>query len=105
MAITTNHPINSTLKKAIAYICNPEKTDNELLISSFACTPATADLEFAMTNDLAYREGNHLARHIIQAFAPGETTPQEAHEIGMKFAEQILGGKYEFVLTTHVDYL
>ncbi|EKC81207.1 relaxase, partial [human gut metagenome] len=33
----------------------------------------------------------------------GETTPEEAHKIGMELAGAVLGGKYEFVLTTHVD--
>ena len=38
-----------------------------------------------------------------QAFEPGEVSPEEAHEIGMQLAKEILGGKYEFVLTTHID--
>ncbi len=48
MAVTKNHPINSTLK-AIRYICNPEKTDGTLLIDSYGCTPETADIEFEWT--------------------------------------------------------
>ena len=40
---------------------------------------------------------------LIQSFAVGETTPEEAHKIGMELAGAVLGGKYEFVLTTHVD--
>ena len=40
---------------------------------------------------------------MIQSFAVGETTPEEAHKIGMELAQAVLGGKYEFVLTTHVD--
>lgn len=40
---------------------------------------------------------------MIQSFAVGETTPEEAHKIGMELAGAVLGGKYEFVLTTHVD--
>ena len=47
--------------------------------------------------------GTHLGRHLIQSFAVGETTPEEAHKIGMELAGAVLGGKYEFVLTTHVD--
>ena len=39
----------------------------------------------------------------IQSFAVGETTPEEAHKIGMELAGAVLGGKYEFVLTTHVE--
>lgn len=103
MAITKTHPIKSTLKAAIDYILNPEKTDGKLLASSFGCGIETADIEFAWTREVAGDRGTHLARHLIQSFAVGETTPEEAHKIGMELAEKILGGKYEFVLTTHVD--
>ena len=103
MAITKNHPINSTLKKAIEYICNPDKTDGTLLIDSYGCTPETADIEFEWTRKKAKDNGkeSHLARHFIQAFEPGETTPEQAHEIGKKLADEILGGKYEYILSTH----
>ena len=103
MAVTKNHPIDTTLKKAIDYILNPDKTDDRLLVYSYGCEPETADIEFEWTRNSAPHESPHLARHIIQAFEPGETTPQEAHEIGKRWAEKILGGKYEFVLTTHID--
>ena len=103
MAITKTHPIKSTLKDAIDYICNPSKTDGKLLVSSFGCTAETADIEFAWTRQHAIDKGTNLGRHLIQAFEPGEVTPEEAHEIGMQLAAEILGGKYEFVLTTHID--
>lgn len=103
MAITKTHPIKSTLKKAIDYICNPVKTDEKLLVSSFGCAAETADIEFAWTRKHSIDKGTHLGRHLIQAFEPGETTPEQAHEIGMQLAKEILGGKYEFVLTTHID--
>ena len=103
MAVTKTHPIKSTLKAAIDYILNPEKTDGKLLASSFGCGLETADIEFAWTRETAGDRGTHLGRHLIQSFAVGETTPEEAHKIGMELAKEILGGKYEFVLTTHVD--
>ena len=103
MAVTKTHPIKSTLKAAINYICNPEKTDGKLLVSSYGCAAETADIEFSWTRRHAIDKGTHLGRHLIQAFEPGEVTPEEAHEIGMQLAKEILGGKYEFVLTTHID--
>ena len=103
MAVTKTHPIKSTLKAAIDYICNPEKTDGKLLVSSYGCAAETADIEFAWTRRHAIDKGTNLGRHLIQAFQPGEVTPEQAHEIGMKLAKEILGGKYEFVLTTHID--
>ena len=103
MAVTKTHPIKSTLKAAIDYICNPVKTDGSLLISSYGCSAETADIEFAWTRRHAVDKGENLGRHLIQAFAPGEVTPEEAHQIGLELANEILGGKYEFVLTTHID--
>ena len=103
MAVTKTHPIKSTLKAAIDYICNPDKTDGKLLVPSFGCAAETADIEFDWTRRHAIDKGTHLGRHLIQAFEPGEVSPEEAHEIGMQLAKEILGGKYEFVLTTHID--
>ena len=103
MAVTKNHPINTTLKKALDYICNPEKTDGALLIYSYGCSPETADMEFEWTRNQAREPGPHLARHLIQSFAPGETTPEQAHEIGNQLADEVLGGRFEYVLTTHTD--
>ena len=91
------------MKAAIDYICNPEKTDGKLLVSSYGCAAETADIEFAWTRRHAIDKGTNLGRHLIQAFQPGEVTPEQAHEIGMELAKEILGGKFEFVLTTHID--
>ena len=103
MAVTKTHPIKSTLKAAIDYICNPDKTDGRLLVSAYSCAAETADIEFAWTRRHAIDKGTNLGRHLIQAFEPGEVSPEEAHKIGMQLAKEILGGKYEFVLTTHID--
>ena len=53
MAVTKTHPIKSTLKAAIDYILNPQKTDGKLLASSFVCGLETADIEFAWTREAA----------------------------------------------------
>ena len=103
MAYTKTHPIKSTLMAALDYILNPEKTDDKMLASSYACGIETAYTEFEYTRKHSPERGTHLARHLIQSFAPGETTPEQAHEIGMRLAEEVLGGKYEFVLTTHIN--
>ena len=98
MAVTKTHPIKSTLKAAIDYICNPDKTDGKLLVSSFGCSAETADMEFAWTRRHAIDKGTDLGRHLIQAFEPGEVTPEEAHRIGMELAREVLGDGALFVL-------
>ncbi len=74
-----------------------------MLVSSYGCGIETADLEFEKTRQWAMNKGNNLAHHLIQAFEPGEVTPEAAHEIGRQLADSILGSKYEYVLTTHID--
>lgn len=95
------------MSKAIAYILNPEKTDEKLLVSSYGCACETAAREFEWTRKIAEQKGMNpvriIARHVIQSFEIGEVTPELAHEIGKQFADEILGGKYEYVLTTHID--
>ena len=103
MAITKIHPIKSTLKKAIDYIVDPAKTDDKLLVSSFGCAVEPADLEFEKTRLLAMQKGNNLAHQLIQAFEPGEVSYAQAHEIGRQLADEILGGKYEYVIATHIN--
>lgn len=106
MAVTKTHPIKSTVGKSISYILDEKKTDGKLLVSSYACSYETADIEFKITREKAPSvRGSHIARHLIQSFEPNETTPDQAHEIGKRLAEEVLGGKYEYVLTTQVDYL
>lgn len=107
MAVTKIKAIRGTLSKAIAYILNPEKTDEKLLVSSYGCASETAAREFEWTRRIAGQKGMNpvriIARHVIQSFEIGEVTPELAHEIGKQFADEILGGKYEYVLTTHID--
>lgn len=95
------------MSKAIAYILNPEKTDEKLLVSSYGCASETAAREFEWTRKIAEQKGMNpvriIARHVIQSFEIGEVTPELAHEIGKQFADEILRGKYEYVLTTHID--
>ena len=107
MAVTKIKAIRGTLSKAIAYILNPEKTDEKLLVSSYGCASETAAREFEWTRKIAEQKGMNpvriIARHVIQSFEIGEVTPEIAHEIGKQFADEILGEKYEYVLTTHID--
>lgn len=118
MAIAKIHAIKSTVKKAIDYITNPNKTilpDGTQLVSSFGCATETADIEFNLTANLAnelngdYSKtggANNLAYHMVQSFALEDNkkvTPEEIHELGKQFAERFLQGKHEYVIATHVD--
>ena len=103
MAYTKIHAIKATVDKAIEYICNPDKTDEQIYISSYACAPETAAIDFKYTLDHCRENSPNKAYHLIQAFAPGEVGYEEAHRIGKELADKILEGKYSYVITTHID--
>lgn len=105
MAITRIHPVKATVQKTINYICNRAKTKEELLISSYATSPKTAQYDFKYA--LSKSKGNsdpNLAYHLIQSFAPGEVSYEEAYRIGIELADKLLEGKYSYVIATHVDH-
>ncbi|NLD50727.1 MAG: relaxase/mobilization nuclease domain-containing protein [Clostridiaceae bacterium] len=104
--------ISHILKDRTEYIENNKKTNNKYLVYSYNCTPETAYLDFTASKIL-YNEfkGNEtkkqddvLAYHIRQAFSPDDNiTPEKAHEIGKKLADQFTKGNHEYVIATHVD--
>ena len=103
MAYTKIHAIKATVDKAIEYICNPDKTDEQIYVSSYACAPETAAIDFKYTLDHCRENSPNKAYHLIQAFAPGEVGYEEAHRIGKELADKVLDGKYSYVVTTHID--
>lgn len=103
MAYTKIHAIKATVDKAIDYICNPEKTNEKMFVSSYACSPETAAYDFKYTLDHCRENSPNKAYHLIQAFAPGEVGFEEAHHIGKELADKLLEGKYSYVVTTHID--
>lgn len=104
-----NKSAQQSLRARIAYMVNPEKTNDGALVTSFACAPETADAEFVLSKreyrTLTGREqqSDVLAYQIRQAFAPGEVTPEEANRMGYEFAERFLKGNHAYIVATHVD--
>ena len=105
-----------TAYDSISYITNPEKTENGQLVSSFRCSPETAHFEIMMEQneyeqetgrkviqDYGENKKSYMLMSMRQSFAPGEVTPEQAHEIGCKLAERFLGKKYQYVIATHVN--
>ncbi len=103
MAITNIHPIKTTLKVAIDYICNADKTADEIYISTYLCSRENAYKEFELTKKQYDSKTKVLAHHLIQSFAPNEVSFEEAHQVGKELCDRILEGKYEYVLATHTD--
>ena len=103
MAVTKIHPIKTTLKKAIDYICNGDKTDDEIYVTTHLCSRENAHKEFELTKKQFGSRTKTLAHHLIQSFVPEEVSFEEAHQVGIELCDKILEGKYEYVLATHID--
>ena len=103
MAYTRIHAIKSTVAKAVAYICNPDKTEKQLLVDSFGCGVETAEHDFLYALSRTKSSDKVHAYHLIQSFAKGEISHEEAHRIGIELADKLLGGKYSYVVATHTD--
>ena len=103
MAYTRIHAIKATVQKALKYICNPEKTDGQILIDSFACGIETSHYDFMEALSKSSGVGNKQAFHLIQSFAPGEVDFDTAHQVGIELADKLLENKYSYVIATHID--
>ena len=94
----------TALDEIIQYVVNRNKTEKRLFESSINCdSPQTAFHEMQETKQRWQKIGGVLGYHLIQSFAPDETTPEEAHKIGVEFARQLYGDRYEVVIGTHLD--
>ena len=104
MATSKIKSIKTTLRKAIDYIVNPDKTDGGLLVDTHGCSVETADLEMALTAKKGTGQGDRIGYHLMQSFSPDDDiTPEKALQLGKEFAQKVTGGKYEFVIATHID--
>ena len=103
MAYTKIHAIQATVHKAVDYICNPAKTDESILISSYGCSPETAAYDFRFALSRTSQSDPNKAYHLIQSFLPGEVSYKEAHRIGVELADKLLEGRYSYIVTTHID--
>lgn len=108
MAYTKIHAVTATVGKAVNYICNPDKTDGSILISSYGCSPQTAVYDFKFALSKTDPADPNKAYHLVQSFAPDECkngllNPEKAHQIGNELAEKLLGNAYSYIVTTHID--
>ena len=103
MAYTKIHAVTATVNKAVDYICNPDKTDEGILISSYGCSPETAAYDFKFALSKTSQSDPNKVYHLIQSFLPGEVSYKEAHQIGVELADKLLEGKYSYVVSTHIN--
>lgn len=129
MATTAIWDVTDRLNRVIDYATNPEKTENldfsspdfqglqnvleyteqdaktekQFYVTGINCDPATACEQMSRTKLQFQKTDGILAFHGYQSFAPGEATPETAHAIGVKLAQELWGGRFEVVVSTHLD--
>ena len=95
MAVTSIHSIKATVGAAIAYITDGDKTVNGVYVNSYACRAdsAGASEDFRAVRQQGTGRTEILAYHMIQSFAPGEVTPEQAMQIGEELCDRYLKWK------------
>ena len=100
---TAKEYLDEDLYAAIRYVENDDKTDQTMYVSGINCSKHNAYNEMIAVKRRFGERGKNIAYHGYQSFAAGEVTPDEAHAIGMETARQMWGGKYQVVVTTHLN--
>lgn len=90
------------LSDVIAYAMN-EKKNMQQYVSGINCSPMTARTEMLAVKKKFDKEDGIIAYHGYQSFAEGECTPDIAHEIGVKLAEELWGNRFQVIVATHLD--
>ena len=128
MATTSIWKIDSRLDHVIDYTTNIEKTlvygnsanyqelhnlseydklnfdtESQLYISSLNCSKETAYEEMMLTKKQYSKTDGILGFHAFQSFKEGEVTPEQAHEIGVKLAQEMWGDRFEVIVSTHFN--
>ena len=92
------------LDKLVDYAADPEKTEMRLYESCINCKNVDNAYEVMVSTKRKWgKEDGVQGYHIIQSFKPGEVTPEQAHAIGMEFAQKLFGDRYEAVVATHLN--
>ena len=92
-----------SLQDALDYAANRDKTEQSCFESSYACTLETAFTDMRQTKERWHKSGGVQGYHLVQSFAAGEVTPELANQIAKELADRVLGGRYEYVIGTHLN--
>ena len=92
-----------SLQDALDYAANRDKTEQSCFESSYACTLETVFADMRQTKEQWHKPGGVQGYHLVQSFATGEVTPELAHQIAKELADRVLGGRYEYVIGTHLN--
>ena len=125
MATTKIWAVKDNLKRLVDYTSNPEKTvmdddlwqvihyssnqrktqldEKTMFVTGVSCSAGNAYAEMVAVKKHFEKVGGNVAYHAYQSFKPGEVTPEQCHEIGVKLAKKLWGKNYQVLVTTHLD--
>ena len=92
-----------SLEGEIGKALNQDKTEQDLFQSAIGCTIDSAFEDMCRIKEMWHKEQDVQGFHLVQSFAPGEISPELAHQIGMEFADRLLGGEFQAVVSTHLN--
>ena len=93
----------SSLEEAVDYALNRDKTESVCFETGLSCLCETAFADMKANAHRWHKTGGVQGYHLVQSFAAGEVTPELAHQIGVELADQLLAGRYQAVVTTHLN--
>lgn len=98
--------VHSRLDNRINYALNSEKTSDgeHILQTALNCGITSAYRDMQATKTRWDKTGGILGYHLIHSYSPGEISPERAHELGIEFAQQLVGDRFEAVIGTHTDH-
>ncbi|WP_394969683.1 relaxase/mobilization nuclease domain-containing protein, partial [Candidatus Allofournierella merdipullorum] len=92
-----------SLEEAVDYALNRDKTESVCFETGLSCLCETAFSDMKENVRRWHKTGGVQGYHLVQSFAEGEVTPELAHQIGVELADQLLSGRYQAVVTTHLN--
>ena len=92
-----------SLQAAVDYALNKDKTEQDLFCSAIGCMLDSAFADMCQIKKMWHKEKGVQGFHLVQSFAAGEVTPELAHQIGQELADRLLGGRFQVVISTHLN--
>ncbi|MBQ3927109.1 MAG: relaxase/mobilization nuclease domain-containing protein, partial [Clostridia bacterium] len=130
MAVTKIWPIKDSLKRVVGYAKNPEKTEYQdiknkftdlasalryaadpektgketvFLVTGIHCSEKDPVQDMSLIKRHFGKTGGNVAYHAYQSFRPGEVTPEQCHEIGVRLAKELWGDRFQVLVATHLN--
>ena len=95
--------LDEDLYAALRYVENDNKTDRQVFVGGINCSKQNAYAEMIAVQRRFGLRGKVVGYHGIQSFKVGEVTPEQAFEIGKETARRLWGGKYQVLVTVHLN--